>query len=129
MKVSANEILDEAILLKDGGVIAISCRSYREMEALRTKLYRVKRQLEGKYSSMAKAIDITRKIERDKNKWTLLVSKDLTVSEVVIIEDGIVRPFERTETIVDNSSEEERIKRLMSEDLLASQLAESEAQK
>lgn len=88
---TASNIIDRAVLLKDGGAIVIPCSSYEEMEALRLRLYKLRSKLEKKHSSITRTLDITRKV--GENRWTLFISKEKTLPGVLIIEDGEAKPF------------------------------------
>ena len=89
--VTASKIIDRAILLEEGGAIVIPCPSYKEMERLRIRLYKLKKQLEGNYKEVGLALDITRKVGTD--KWTLFITKDTSLSGVFVIEGGEAKPF------------------------------------
>lgn len=105
-----SSVIDKAITLKEGGVIAIPCSSYKDMESVRTKLYKLRNQLAKKHSSLARTIDITRKVKTD--SWTIYVSKEKTLLGVLIIEDGKAKPFmleddeERREKLIEEEEEE-----------------------
>lgn len=102
-----SSVIDKAITLKEGGVIAIPCSSYKDMESVRTKLYKLRNQLAKKHSSLARTIDITRKVKTD--SWTIYVSKEKILLGVLIIEDGEAKPFMLEE-------DEERREELMEEE-------------
>lgn len=89
--ITAGKIIDRAILLEEGGVIVIPCSSYEEMEKLRTRLYKIRKQLERQHKELAFSLDITRKARKD--KWTLYVTKDTGLSGVFVIEAGEATPF------------------------------------
>lgn len=108
---TASKIIDKAILLKKGGVIVIPCSSYEEMERLRIRLYKLKKQLGGNYREVALSLDISRKIGTD--KWTLFITKDTILPGVLVIENGEIRPFEEEE---EGEEEDVRRTRLMAKD-------------
>jgi len=114
---TAEEIIGQAITLAEGGKIVIRCGSYDEMESLRTNLYKVRKALLKTNRALARMLWISRETRSD--GWFVLVTKEKTVSNIVIIDkDGSVRPFERPEASMFPSSETEdqRIMRLMRED-------------
>lgn len=102
--ITASSIMDRAILLKDGGAIAIPCSSYEEMESLRIRLYKLRNRLEKRYKFLARTLDIVRKTGED--KWTLYITKERTIPGVLIIEDGEARPFVINETKEERTEEE-----------------------
>lgn len=108
--VTANKIIDRAILLKEGGAITISCPSYIEMERLRIRLYKLRKQLEKSHREVAHSLDIIRKVRA--NKWTIYITKDSSLSGVFILEDGEVKPFdnkmEKVEEIEIEAEEEKK---------------------
>lgn len=101
---TASSIIDRAITLKEGGVIVIPCSSYEEMENLRVRLYKVRRQLGKKYDNLAKTLDITRRAKE--SNWTLYISKEAALTGVFIVEEGETKPFINEEDV---KTEEERI--------------------
>ena len=101
--ITAGKVIDRAILLEEGGVIVIPCSSYEEMEKLRTRLYKVRRQLKRQHRELSFSLDITRKVRE--NKWTLYVTKDASLSGVFIVEAGEAKPF-TLEQAPEESSEE-----------------------
>lgn len=112
--VTASKIIDRAILLEEGGTIVIPCISYTEMEKLRTRLYKLKSNLEKSYRDVAISLDIRRRVTRD--KWTLFITKDANLSGIFIVEDGETKPFytgfekeieEKTETKTEDEIMEE----------------------
>lgn len=132
MRATASEILQKAMLLEDGGDIKIPCASYEEMETLRTRLYKVRRQLEGQHSALARAIDITRKVRE--NSWFIIVAKEMSFPGIIVTEGGISRPFERIETAIEDKvfgeapeAEEERRKELILKDTAAGIMTIEEA--
>lgn len=94
VSVTANKVIDKAILLKEGGVIVIPCSSYEEMERLRIRLYKLRKQLRENYKEIALSLDICRKISGDNSRWTIYITKDTNLTGVLIIENGEARPFE-----------------------------------
>lgn len=102
--VTANKVIDRALLLNEGGAIVIPCSSFREMEKLRVRLYKIKKQLERKHKKLAFSLDITRKVSE--NKWTLYVTKDSSLSGVFIIEAGEAAPFTLEEQAPEEEEEE-----------------------
>ena len=109
MSVTANRIIDRAVLLEEGETIALPCPSYDAMEALRTQLYKVKQQLEKKHLAAARALYISRKAR--KGKWTIFVTKETGIPGAFIVKDGEARPLDLPE-----ETEEERAERLRTED-------------
>jgi len=112
VSVTANKLIDRAILLKEGGAITIACPSYIEMERLRIRLYKLRKQLEKSHKELAYSLDITRKATA--NRWTIYITKDNSLSGVFIIEDGVAKPFddeieevEKTEEIEEETKEVE----------------------
>lgn len=91
ISITASKIIDRAILLDEGGAIVIPCSSYEEMEKLRTRLYKIRRQLRSQHRELASSVDITRKVKE--NKWTLYITKDTGLSGVFIVEAGEAKPF------------------------------------
>ena len=89
--ITASKVIDRAILLEEGGAIVIPCSSYEEMEKLRTRLYKIRRQLKSQHRELSSSIDITRKVRE--NKWTLYITKDTGLSGVFIVEAGEAKPF------------------------------------
>ena len=89
--ITAGKIIDRAILLEEGGAIVIPCSSYEEMEKLRIRLYKIRKQLEKQHRELSSSLDITRKVGRD--KWTLYITKDANLPGVFIIEAGEAKPF------------------------------------
>lgn len=102
--VTANKVIDRALLLNEGGAIVIPCSSFGEMEKLRVRLYKIKKQLERKHKKLAFSLDITRKVSE--NKWTLYVTKDSSLSGVFIIEAGEAAPFTLEEQAPEEEEEE-----------------------
>ena len=102
---TASKVIDRAILLEEGGAIVIPCSSYEEMEKLRTRLYKIRKQLEGKHRELAFSLDITRKV--GKNKWTLYITKDIGLSGVLIVEAGEAKPFTSEEDFLEEEGFEE----------------------
>ena len=102
---TAGKIIDRALLLEEGGAVVIPCSSYEEMEKLRVRLYKIRKQLEGKHRELAFSLDITRRISKNKDKWTLYVTKDASLSGVFILEAGEAMPFDEDEF---NEKEEEK---------------------
>lgn len=92
--ITASKLIDRAILLEEGGAIVIPCSSYEEMEKLRIRLYKLKRQLEEKYRDVALSLDIKRKVDVDANRWTIFITKDASLSGIFIVEGGKAKPFE-----------------------------------
>lgn len=124
MSVTANRVMEAAILLNEGEIIALPCPTYNAMESLRTQLYKVKQQLEKKHPVMARTLYISRKIE-DNNlaepKWTVFVTKETGVPEAFIIDrNGKAQPFNLLDLAEpkEEETEEERIDRLKDEDRL-----------
>ena len=113
--ITAREILDAAINLNEGQKIITKCDSFQEMESLRTNLYKARRALLKAHKTLAYSLYITR--ERVDNNYLVTVTKEKTVSNVVIIDvDGTVKPFERTEVAITGSeTEKERMSRFMRE--------------
>lgn len=98
---TAREILDKAILLKEGGKIITKCEDYSEMESLRTNLYKARNALLKKHRSLAYSLYISR--EKVDDDYLVTITK-----EVVIVEDGKVRPFERDEVSLMGEENERR---------------------
>ncbi len=111
-----SSVIDKAITLKEGGVIVIPCSSYEDMEGTRIKLYKLRNQLAKKHSSLARTIDITRKVRE--GKWTIYVSKEIALLGVLVIENGEAKPFVL--------EDEERREKLMEEDRVETEV-ETEA--
>ena len=103
--ITASKVIDRAILLEEGGAIVIPCSSYEEMEKLRTRLYKIRRQLKSQHRELSSSIDITRKVRE--NKWTLYITKDTGLSGVFIVEDGEAKPFTLEEQAPEQVPEEE----------------------
>ena len=114
IKATPQEILDKAITLKDGGYIVMSFNDYADMEAFRSMLYKTRNVVASKNKTLARQLYISRH-ETDKG-WNIIVSKETTISNVVIVEDGEVKPFERTELPLSEENESDRMIRLMKED-------------
>lgn len=104
ISVTASKLIDRAILLEEGGAIVIPCSSYEEMEKLRIRLYKIRRQLEKQHRDLSSSLDITRKVR--KNKWTLYITKDTSLSGVFIIESGEAKPFTSEQVLEEEGSEE-----------------------
>jgi hypothetical protein len=102
--ITASKVIDRAILLEEGGAIVIPCSSYEEMEKLRTRLYKIRRQLKSQHRELSSSIDITRKVRE--NKWTLYITKDTGLSGVFIVEDGEAKPFTLEEQTPEQVPEE-----------------------
>lgn len=90
--VTASKIIDRAILLEEGGAIVIPCSSYEEMERLRIRLYKLKKELQKGYKDTAVSLDIKRKVTSD--RWTLFITKDTALEGVFIVEGGEAKAFE-----------------------------------
>lgn len=90
--VTASKIIDRAILLEEGGAIVIPCSSYEEMERLRIRLYKLKKELQKSYKDTAISLDIKRKVTSD--RWTLFITKDTALEGVFIVEGGEAKAFE-----------------------------------
>ena len=106
--VTASTIIDRAILLKEGGAIVIPCSSYEEMERLRIRLYKLRKQLEIKHRDIALSLDIRRKASSD--KWTVFVTKDAGFSGVFVVEEGEAKPFDIEEIEAELLEEAEKEK-------------------
>jgi len=118
-RITAREILDAAMTLNEGERIITKCSDYKEMESLRTNLYKARRTLLRTHRSLAYSLYISR--ERTDDSYLVVVTKELSVSNVVIIDkDGNVKPFERTEvSLIEGEDEQERMIRLMRQDGLS----------
>lgn len=92
ISVTASKIIDRAILLEEGGAIVIPCSSYEEMERLRIRLYKLKKELQKGYKDTAVSLDIKRKVSAD--RWTLFITKDTALEGVFIVEGGEAKAFE-----------------------------------
>lgn len=106
--ITASRLLDRAILLEEGGAIVVPCASYEDMEKLRIRLYKLKRQLEENYRDMALSLDIKRKVSG--NRWTIFISKDTALSGVFVVEGGEAKPFELEEVELPDEEEKEEEK-------------------
>lgn len=113
---SAHEIMNAAMMLEEGDKIITRCNSYDEMETLRKNLYRVRNIIMKTNKTLAWALQIERETKED--NWLVIVTKELTASNVVIIKkDGSVQPLERiAPAVMDSVDETERMVKLMKED-------------
>jgi len=125
LSITAREIMDAAMALEDGGRIVTRCSSFNEMESLRSSLYKTRAALLRKHRALVYPLWISREI--GENSWLVTVSKELSVSDVVIIsKDGSVKPFERVEpAVVGEESETERMIRLMRQDRMSDEEIEN----
>lgn len=106
ISVTASKIIDRAMLLEEGGAIVIPCSSYEEMERLRIRLYKLKKELQKGYKDTAVSLDIKRKVTSD--RWTLFITKDTALEGVFIVEEGKAKPFDSApEKEAELSKEEE----------------------
>lgn len=99
MEVTAQEIIDAALLLEPGDRIVTRCSSYQEMEVLRSHLYKTRARLLKAHKTLAYPLYISREIQGD--SWLVIVTKEAVVSNIVVIsKDGTVKPFKRVVPVV-----------------------------
>ena len=114
MSVYIEKLFDEA--LESEETVIVPCSSFREMERIRTKLYREKARIGKKIGLKAEEIDISREIieEGNETKYVVYISKSPGLPDAYTIDKaGKVRNIDKP---VLAETEEDRMTRLMRED-------------
>jgi len=114
MSAYIEKLFDEA--LESGETVVVPCSSYKEMERIRTKLYREKARMFKKIGLRAEEVDITREIldEGEEKKFIVYLSKSPGLPDAYIIDKaGKTRVIDKPVLV---ETEQERMIRLMRED-------------